>query len=25
VRINDPACVAKTFPHFFDEFKKIAK
>jgi 3-phosphoshikimate 1-carboxyvinyltransferase len=23
VRINDPACVAKTFPRFFDEFKKI--
>ena len=25
VRINDPACVAKTFPQFFDEFGKIAK
>ena len=25
VRINDPGCVAKTFPQFFDEFKKIAK
>jgi 3-phosphoshikimate 1-carboxyvinyltransferase len=24
VRINDPGCVAKTFPGFFDEFKKIA-
>jgi 3-phosphoshikimate 1-carboxyvinyltransferase len=24
VRINDPGCVAKTFPRFFDEFKKIA-
>lgn len=24
VRINDPACVAKTFPQFFDEFGKIA-
>jgi 3-phosphoshikimate 1-carboxyvinyltransferase len=23
VRINDPGCVAKTFPRFFDEFKKI--
>jgi len=23
VRINDPQCVAKTFPRFFDEFKKI--
>jgi 3-phosphoshikimate 1-carboxyvinyltransferase len=23
VRINDPGCVAKTFPGFFDEFKKI--
>jgi 3-phosphoshikimate 1-carboxyvinyltransferase len=23
VRIDDPACVAKTFPRFFDEFKKI--
>jgi len=25
VRINDPACVAKTFPRFFEEFKKITK
>jgi 3-phosphoshikimate 1-carboxyvinyltransferase len=24
VRIHDPACVAKTFPRFFDEFKAIA-
>ena len=24
VRINDPRCVAKTFPRFFDEFGKIA-
>ncbi|HEX2566685.1 MAG TPA: 3-phosphoshikimate 1-carboxyvinyltransferase, partial [Burkholderiales bacterium] len=23
VRINDPGCVAKTFPRFFDEFGKI--
>jgi 3-phosphoshikimate 1-carboxyvinyltransferase len=23
VRVNDPGCVAKTFPRFFDEFKKI--
>ncbi len=23
VRIDDPGCVAKTFPRFFDEFKKI--
>jgi 3-phosphoshikimate 1-carboxyvinyltransferase len=23
VRINDPNCVAKTFPTFFDEFQKI--
>ncbi len=23
VRINDPGCVAKTFPRFFDEFEKI--
>ena len=25
VRINDPACVGKTFPQFFEEFGKIAK
>ena len=24
VRINDPGCVAKTFPTYFDELKKIA-
>src|SRR5688572_13596103 len=24
VRINDPGCVAKTFPEFFAEFRKIA-
>ena len=24
VRINDPGCVAKTFPRFFDEFRKIS-
>ena len=24
VRINDPGCVAKTFPSYFDELKKIA-
>jgi 3-phosphoshikimate 1-carboxyvinyltransferase len=24
VRINDPGCVAKTFPRFFDEFKNIS-
>ena len=24
VRINDPGCVAKTFPAYFDELKKIA-
>ncbi|MCX8087564.1 MAG: bifunctional 3-phosphoshikimate 1-carboxyvinyltransferase/cytidylate kinase [Rhodocyclaceae bacterium] len=24
VRINDPGCVAKTFPHFFDAFAQIA-
>jgi 3-phosphoshikimate 1-carboxyvinyltransferase len=23
VRINDPKCVAKTFPNYFEEFKKI--
>lgn len=25
ITINDPKCVAKTFPNYFDEFKKIAK
>ncbi|MFT5542358.1 MAG: 3-phosphoshikimate 1-carboxyvinyltransferase [Glaciecola sp.] len=25
ITINDPACTAKTFPTYFDEFKKIAK
>jgi len=25
VRINDPGCVAKTFPRFFEEFEKISK
>jgi len=25
VRINDPACVAKTFPQFFEAFGKIAR
>ena len=25
IRINDPACVAKTFPEYFKEFSKIAK
>jgi 3-phosphoshikimate 1-carboxyvinyltransferase len=24
VRINDPKCVAKTFPHYFDAFARIA-
>ncbi|MEW6164969.1 MAG: bifunctional 3-phosphoshikimate 1-carboxyvinyltransferase/cytidylate kinase [Pseudomonadota bacterium] len=24
VRINEPACVAKTFPHYFDAFARIA-
>jgi len=24
VRINDPGCVAKTFPHYFDAFAQIA-
>jgi 3-phosphoshikimate 1-carboxyvinyltransferase len=24
IRINDPGCVAKTFPQYFDELKKIA-
>lgn len=24
VRINDPGCVAKTFPHYFDAFARIA-
>ncbi|HOY69723.1 MAG TPA: 3-phosphoshikimate 1-carboxyvinyltransferase [Methylotenera sp.] len=24
ITINDPKCVAKTFPNYFDEFKKIA-
>ena len=23
ITINDPKCVAKTFPNYFDEFKKI--
>jgi 3-phosphoshikimate 1-carboxyvinyltransferase len=25
IRINDPACVAKTFPEYFKEFSQIAK
>lgn len=25
ITINDPACTAKTFPSYFDEFKKIAQ
>jgi 3-phosphoshikimate 1-carboxyvinyltransferase len=25
ITINDPGCTAKTFPRYFDEFKKIAK
>jgi 3-phosphoshikimate 1-carboxyvinyltransferase len=25
VRINDPACVGKTFPRFFDELEKLVK
>ena len=25
VRINDPGCVAKTFPDYFDEFAKVCK
>jgi 3-phosphoshikimate 1-carboxyvinyltransferase len=25
VRINDPKCVAKTFPEYFEAFAKIAK
>ena len=25
VRINDPGCVAKTFPTYFDEFAKLAR
>jgi 3-phosphoshikimate 1-carboxyvinyltransferase len=25
VRINDPACVAKTFPEYFDVFARIAE
>jgi 3-phosphoshikimate 1-carboxyvinyltransferase len=25
VRINDPACVRKTFPEYFDEFLRLAK
>ena len=25
VRINDPRCVAKTFPEYFDEFLRIAR
>ncbi|WP_334186905.1 3-phosphoshikimate 1-carboxyvinyltransferase [Noviherbaspirillum sp.] len=25
IRINDPKCVAKTFPAYFDAFKKIAR
>lgn len=25
VKINDPACVSKTFPNYFDEFEKIYK
>ncbi|HEX3062376.1 MAG TPA: 3-phosphoshikimate 1-carboxyvinyltransferase, partial [Usitatibacter sp.] len=24
VRINDPGCVSKTFPAYFDEFRRIA-
>jgi 3-phosphoshikimate 1-carboxyvinyltransferase len=23
VRINDPGCVAKTFPRYFDEFARL--
>jgi len=25
IRINDPQCVAKTFPEYFDAFAQIAK
>jgi 3-phosphoshikimate 1-carboxyvinyltransferase len=25
VRINDPACVRKTFPEYFDEFRRLAE
>ncbi|MFM6921988.1 MAG: hypothetical protein ACKOXZ_04605, partial [Polynucleobacter victoriensis] len=25
VRINEPTCVAKTFPEYFQEFAKVAK
>jgi 3-phosphoshikimate 1-carboxyvinyltransferase len=25
MRINDPKCVAKTFPDYFDAFSKIAR
>jgi 3-phosphoshikimate 1-carboxyvinyltransferase len=24
IRINDPQCVDKTFPEYFDEFSRIA-
>jgi len=25
VRINDPKCVAKTFPDYFEQFARLAK
>jgi len=25
VRINDPKCVGKTFPEYFEQFAKLAK